>query len=85
MVKPATVNAHIAPIDEQISNTNRWGYPFGVDGIANLEAACEMFGGISRATLDRRAEEQLIRKGKDRGRVVYCVKSIRDYVASLEM
>lgn len=85
MVKPATVKTAVVPISEQNSNTNRWGYTFGVDGIANLGEACQMFGGISRATLDRRAEEQLIRKGKDRGRVVYCLRSIRNYIESLEM
>lgn len=85
MIREAIATTHITPIDEQVESTNRWGYTFGVDGVVDFESACEMFGGISRQTMDRRAEKQLIRKGKDAGRIVFCVRSIRRYLASTEV
>lgn len=73
------------PIDEQVENSNRWGYPFGVDGVVDMDEACRMFGNVNRITVDRRAHDQLIRKGKDKGRVVFCVRSIKRYLASTEV
>lgn len=77
--------AGLTVVDTQSSAADRkFGYRFGVDGIVNLDDALKMLAGCSRATLDRRCEEQKIRKGRDGNRVVFCVRSLKDHIASLE-
>lgn len=62
----------------------RYGYAFGCEGTVSLKDAMEALGKVSRATIDRRLEKGLLRKGKDGGRVVICAKSLRNYLHSLE-
>jgi hypothetical protein len=73
--------------DEELSPADRahGGKVFGCAGVVDLEGACEMLGGASRQTIDRRVLEGLIRKGKDKGRVVYCRQSILDYLRKIEV
>lgn len=61
-----------------------WSYSFGADGVLTPEAAVEMLGGCCERTLQRRVAERKIRRGKDGSRVLYCRRSVMDYLASLE-
>ncbi len=63
----------------------RFGYRFGCDGVIGLEEALKMLGNPSRTTIDRRCDELKIRKGRDGQRVVFCIRSINEYIASLEV
>jgi hypothetical protein len=63
----------------------RWGYPFGVDGLMGTDEACRFLGGCHRHTLDNIASEGNIRKGKSGNRIVICRRSIEDYVSSIEV
>ena len=62
----------------------KFGYRFGVDGLMAQEEAIEFLGNPSLSTIDRRVEEGKLRRGKDKGRVVLCRRSVVEYVASCE-
>ena len=63
---------------------NAFGYEFGVDGTIDADAACEMLAGISRRTLDRLVAARKIRAGLPGGRLGICVRSLKDYLRSVE-
>ncbi len=62
----------------------KWGYRFGVDGIVSCNDAREMLGGLSRSVLDKRAAQGLVRRGKEGGRTVFCIRSLKMYLNSIE-
>ena len=63
-----------------------WDYPFGADGLLNVDEACDLLA-VSRDTLDRRLNEGVLRKGKDPvgGRVKIDRRSVMDYLRRMEM
>lgn len=67
----------------------KWGYPFGVDGVVLLKEACETLA-TSEDTIYRLAEQGKLRLGrhagnKKRGRTVVCKKSMVAYLNSIEL
>lgn len=62
----------------------KWGFAFGVDGLMNLEEARQHLGNMSRKTVDRLAEACHIRRGKVGARVVFCRRSVVEYVKTVE-
>ncbi len=60
------------------------GYEFGEDGLWSALEVREYLAGISQSTLDRLVESGKIRKGNISKKRCYCVRSVRDYVASIE-
>lgn len=63
---------------------SQWGYDFGVDGVLAPEDASQLMGKCCERTLQRRVIDGKIRRGKEGARVVYCKRSVMDYLASLE-
>lgn len=65
-----------------------WGYRFGCDGVLGTAAACD-FMSTSRWTLERLVDAGQIRKGKadngPGGAVKFCRRSLKDYLATLEI
>lgn len=82
-MRAAGITLAEAPVERTTAN-REWGYRFGVDGVAKQSEARELLGGMSIRTLERRCADGLIRDGKDGKRVVYCRRSVMDYLASLE-
>ncbi len=73
------------PTAERITADEKWGYRFGVDGVVSQAEASKLLANASVSTLERRAADDLIRDGKDgERRVVYCRRSLMNYIASLE-
>lgn len=76
-------------IAEQLSPADaRWGFTFGCDGLMSLEEACDFLGGISVDTLDNRARDGLIRKGKHPNglrKAVVCRRSVVEFAATMEI
>ena len=62
----------------------QFGYEFGCDGVADVAETRELLGNASVWTLNRRVEAGAIRKGKDGCRMVFCRRSIRDHIATME-
>lgn len=63
-------------------------YDFGCDGLVAFSVAAERLG-VSVDTLERYAHKGYVRAGvhkgnKHRGRRMVCVRSMRDYLASIE-
>lgn len=66
----------------------KWGYPFGEEGLMSLEQAAEFLGGVSKRTVYRLIEAGRIRAGNigpgSRSHSKICRKSIRLYVKGCE-
>jgi hypothetical protein len=66
----------------------KWGYPFGEEGLLSLEQAAEFLGNVSKRTVYRLAADGRIRVGtiglSARGHAKVCRKSLRLYVKGCE-
>lgn len=62
----------------------KWGFHFGVDGAIDEKELRRLLGGVSDKTVDARCAAGLIRRGKDVRRVVFCRRSVMQYLAGLE-
>lgn len=74
-----TVVSESSPVEK------KWGFVFGIEGALNIEDAMKFLGGCSRSTVDRLAEKGLIRTSKIGRRVVYCKRSLREFMKSGEV
>jgi len=65
----------------------KWGFEFGIEGVMTTKDVCG-FLSTNRTTLSRLVDEGRLRKGKRgeniKSRSVYCRRSVREYVRSLE-
>lgn len=63
-----------------------FGYAFGCEGLVSTEEAMQILA-VSRYTLDRRVADHSLRKGRHPGggRVAFCRRSIREYLARMEL
>ncbi|WP_417378161.1 hypothetical protein [Gimesia sp.] len=60
------------------------GYPFGCNGVIDYEAAADRLG-VSKRTVDRYTKKDRFRHGKHPdGKNVVCVRSLNEYISSLE-
>lgn len=66
------------------SGADPWGYPFGVEGTICEKEVQRLLGGLSDRSIDERVAGGCFRRGKDRRRNVYCVRSVMEYLSSLE-
>lgn len=62
----------------------RHGYRFGCEGIVDIPTAAERLGGVSVCTVFRRIAANKFRAGREGNRTVICIRSLNDYIASLE-
>ncbi len=78
MIATAVADELVTPADR------RFGYRFGCEGVLTISQVIDALGGVSRATVYRRIDEGLLRKGKDKRRAVICRRSLREYLSGLE-
>lgn len=60
------------------------GYKFGCDGVVSVKEARVRMGKVSKATIYRRFAEGVIRRGRDGGRAIVCLRSLTEYLSQLE-
>jgi excisionase family DNA binding protein len=60
-----------------------WGFLFGVDGLLTLDQA-QGFLGVSQRTVYRLLDDGVLRRGKVRGKVVICKRSVLEYLKTVE-
>lgn len=74
--------------DELTGADAQFGYRFGCDGVVDYEDAYKLLGVHSRPTVNKFADQGLIRRGRHTGssnaKVIFCRRSILDYLANLE-
>lgn len=59
-------------------------YEFGCDGVVDFETAAERLG-VCKRSIERYAKKNRFRHGKHPdGKNVVCLRSLNDYIASLE-
>ncbi len=63
----------------------KWGFEFGIEGSLNGVKAAEFIGGCSTRTLERLVDAGQIRSAKTGRRVVYCKRSLREYMKAREV
>lgn len=76
--------ASTATSGELTSEADRqWGFQFGIDGLCGPEEAMRLMGIQSLYTLNQRARDGQIRKGKapNNHSNVYCRHSVRCYIS----
>jgi hypothetical protein len=64
-----------------------FGYAFGCDGLASIKETCALLGGVHRDTITAKVRAGFLRKGRhvDGNKAVVCRKSIKEYVARMEL
>jgi len=72
----------------QTPANKKHGYQFGCDGVVDYNGAFKLLGVSSRDTVRKMARSGLIRQGQHAGssnaKAVFCIRSIHEYLNSLE-
>lgn len=72
-----SIHKELRPADEA------YGYPFGCDGLCTIKEAMA-FLGVGRSTIERRAKDGRLRRGKIGPIVRICKRSLMEYANSIE-
>lgn len=83
--KKSRAGEHQAVKEKLTGVDAKFGYEFGCEGLMTVDEACKMLS-LTRWTIDKLHLEGKLRKGHiTGGRVRICRRSVREYLATLEI